>query len=67
VRTSREITVAQVASWTLALVGSATALSWAFLLFFADRDQRASVFAAGGIALAVWAAIHLTDRQDHRT
>jgi hypothetical protein len=51
----------------LALVGSAAALSWAFLLFCADREQRAAVFATGGLMLAVWAATHLTDRQHQHT
>jgi hypothetical protein len=61
----REITVAQVFSWTLALAGSAVATSWALLLFFADREGRAATFLGGGLTLAVWAAIHLTDRQHH--
>ena len=47
----------------LALAGSAAAFSWAFLLFCADREQRAAAFAAGGLMLAVWAAAHLTDRR----
>jgi hypothetical protein len=51
----------------LALAGSAAALSCAFLLFFSDREQRAATFAAGGLMLAVWAAIHLTDRHHSRT
>jgi hypothetical protein len=67
VSTPREITLAQVASWMLALAGSAAALSCAFLLFFSDREQRAATFAAGGLMLAVWAAIHLTDRHHSRT
>ena len=65
--TRREITLAQLTSWMLALAGSAAALSWAFLLFWSDRDQRAAVFAAGGLLLAVWAATHLTDRQHRRS
>lgn len=65
-RTRREITLVQATSWLVALVGSAAAFSWAFLLFFADRDQRAATFAAGGLALAVWAATHVTDRQHER-
>lgn len=59
----REITVAQVVSWLIALAGSATALCLAFLLFVTDREQRAATFATGGLALAVWAAVHLTDRR----
>lgn len=62
----REITLAQLFTWTLALAGSAAALSWAFLLFFADHEEGAATFAAGGLALAVWAALHLTSRQHHR-
>jgi hypothetical protein len=50
----------------VALVGSAAALSWAFLLFFADREQWAAAFAAGGLMLALWAATHVTDRQHER-
>jgi hypothetical protein len=67
VQTRREITLVQATSWMLALVGSAAALSWAFLLFFADREQRAATFAVGGLMLAVWAASHLTDRQHRRS
>jgi hypothetical protein len=66
VRTRREITLVQATSWLLALAGSAAALSWAFLLFFADREQRAVTFAAGGLVLAVWTATHVTDRQHER-
>ena len=66
VRTRREITLVQATSWLAALVGSAAALSWAFLLFFADREQWAATFAAGGLMLAVWAATHVTDRQHER-
>ncbi len=50
----------------LALVGSAGALSWALLLFAADRERRAAAFAAGGVMLALWAATHLTERQHER-
>ena len=66
VRTRREITLVQATSWMLALAGSAGALAWAFLLFFADIDKRAVVVAAAGLMLALWAAIHLTDRQHRR-
>jgi len=67
VRTQREITLAQATSWMIALVGSAAALAWAFLLFFADREQWAAAFAAGGLMLALWAAAHVTDRRHERS
>jgi hypothetical protein len=57
----REITLAQVLGWTVALAGSAVALSIAFLQFWADHEGRAALFTAGGLALAVWAASHVTD------
>jgi hypothetical protein len=57
----REITPAQVLTWMLALVVSVAALYWAFRLSLADHEQRAAVFAAGGLGLVVWAAYHLTD------
>jgi hypothetical protein len=59
----REITLAQVTGWALALIGSAASLSWAFLLFVADRERRAAAFAVGGLMLAFWAATHLTERR----
>jgi hypothetical protein len=59
----REITIAQVTSWLLSLVAGGGALSFAMLLFFADREQRAVLFALGGIALTVWTAARLTDRR----
>jgi hypothetical protein len=62
----REITLGQALSWMLALAGGAAAFSWAFLLFVADREQRALPFTAGGLVLVVWAGIHLTDRQARR-
>jgi hypothetical protein len=58
----REVTLTQVFSWILALVASVTALSWASLLFLADHDQPAALFAVGGLALVLWSAFHLTDR-----
>jgi hypothetical protein len=67
VRTPTEITLGQATSWALAVAGSAVALSWAFLLFFADREQRAAAFAVGGLALAAWAAFQLTDRRHQCT
>jgi hypothetical protein len=63
----REITVVQATSWMLALVGSAAALSWAFLLLFADQERRAAAVAVGGLTLAVWVAAHLTERQHQRS
>jgi len=62
----REITVPQLLSWLLALAGGATSLCLAFLLFVADKEQRAATFASGGLALSVWAAVHLTDRRSSR-
>jgi hypothetical protein len=59
----REVAPAQAVIWIIALTGSATALYWAFLLFLADREQRATTFALGGLALVIWAAMHVTDRQ----
>jgi hypothetical protein len=61
----REVTLVQVLSWLLALAGGFAAFYWAFLLFFADREQRAVMFTAGGLALVLWAATHLTDREHH--
>jgi hypothetical protein len=52
-------------TWMLALAGSAAALYLASMLFLADREQRAAIFAAGGLALVLWAAFHLTDRPHH--
>jgi hypothetical protein len=61
----REVTLTQVLCWLLALAGSLVALYWACLLFLADREQQAAIVGAGGLALVVWAAFHLTDRPDH--
>jgi hypothetical protein len=58
----REVTLGQVLGWMVALAGGVAALYWASMLFFADDEQRAAIFAAGGVALVVWAANHLTDR-----
>jgi len=65
-RPPREITPAQALLWLLALVGSTTAFSWACLLFFADREQRALTFALCGLALVLWTAVHVTDRRHER-
>jgi len=62
----REVTLIQVFCWMLAFVASVGALSSAFLMFLADHEQRASMFAAGGAALIVWSVFHLTDRPYHR-
>lgn len=63
----REVTLAQLFGWMLALLASVAALSWACLMVFADHDQSAAFFAAGGLALLFWSAFHLTDRADgHR-
>jgi hypothetical protein len=45
----------------IALAGSVAALYIASMLFLADLEQRAAIFAAGGMALLAWAATHLTD------
>jgi hypothetical protein len=58
----REVTLAQVFCWILALVASCSALSFASLLFLADHERPAALFAAGGFALILWSAFHLTDR-----
>jgi hypothetical protein len=58
----REVTLAQVLCWLLASAGSITALSLASLLALADREQPAAMFAAGGLALVLWSAFHLTAR-----
>jgi hypothetical protein len=50
----------------LALLASVTALSWASLMLLADHEQPAALFAAGGAALLIWSAFHLTDRPRHR-
>lgn len=54
-----ETTIGRAVSWTLAFAGSTAALSIAFLQFVADHEQRATLFAIGGIALLVWAVAHL--------
>ena len=48
----------------LALAGSLAALYWACLLFLAGREQEGAIVGAGGLALVLWAAFHLADRQD---
>ena len=66
-RVQREITITQAMTWMIALAGSVAALFCASMLFLADKEQQAGTFAAGGLALIVWAAFHLTDRQpQHR-
>jgi hypothetical protein len=63
----REVTLAQVLCWMLALLASVAALSCASLMLLADHEQRAVIFAAGGLALILWSAFHLTDRpHSHR-
>jgi len=59
----REITLGQAMAWILAFVGGAAALSGAFLLFLADREEPATAFTSGGLALLLWTGIHLTTRQ----
>jgi hypothetical protein len=49
----------------LALVASVAALVCASVLLFADAEQPATIFAAGGLALLFWSAFHLTDRPPH--
>jgi hypothetical protein len=61
----REVAVTQVLCWMLSLAGGIAALDWACLLFLADREQLAALFVAGGFALVLWAANHLTDRKHH--
>jgi hypothetical protein len=61
----REVTLAQVLCWMLALAGSLVALYWACLLFLADHEQRAVMVGAAGLALVFWTAFHLTDLQEH--
>lgn len=56
----REITLAQATAWILAFAGAAAALSGAFLLFLADREEPATAFTSGGLALLLWAGFHLT-------
>ena len=58
----REVGIGQLLSWMLALTGGSAALYWASVLFFADSEQAAVAFAAGGLALVVWSAFHRTDR-----
>jgi hypothetical protein len=62
----REVTHTQVFCWLLALVASVASLSLASLLLLADHEQRATMFAAGGLALILWSVFHLTDRPHHR-
>jgi hypothetical protein len=61
----REVTLAQLLCWLLALAGSLVALYWACLLFLADQEQRAAIVGAAGFALVFWAAFHLTDQPEH--
>jgi hypothetical protein len=58
-----ETTIGRAISWALAFAGSTAALSIAFLQFVADHEQRAMLFAIGGLALLVWASAHLLGRQ----
>ena len=51
--------------WMVALVASFAALSWAALMYLADDEQRATVFAGGGLVLIAWSVFHLTDRPQH--
>ena len=62
----REVTLAQVFCWMLVLLASVSALSWASLMFLADHEEQAAIFAAGGLSLIFWSAFHLTDRPDPR-
>lgn len=62
----REVTIGQLLSWMIALTGGVAALYWASMLFLADYERRAAIVAAGGVALFIWAANHLTDRGDRR-
>jgi hypothetical protein len=59
----REITVTQATSWLLSLAVGGASLSLAFLLFLEDREQRALLFALGGLVLTAWTSIRLTDRR----
>ena len=59
----REVTLAQLFSWMLALLASVTALSGAALMVLADNEEPAALFGTGGFALLLWSAFHLTDRQ----
>ena len=61
----REVTLTQVLCWMVALVASFAALSWAALMYLADDEQRATVFAGGGLVLIAWSVFHLTDRPQH--
>jgi hypothetical protein len=61
----REVTLAQLFCWMLALFASVAALSWASLMILADHEQPAALFAGGGFALLFWSAFHLTDRLHH--
>lgn len=58
----REVTLAQLFSWMLALLASVTALSGAALMVLADNEEPAALFGTGGFALLLWSAFHLTDR-----
>ena len=59
----REITMAQLLAWLAALVGGAGALAFALLVYLAGSDATAAAFAGGGLLLALWAGVHITDRQ----
>jgi hypothetical protein len=61
----REVTLAQLFCWMLALLASITALSWAALMVLADHEEPGALFATGGLALLLWSAFHLTDRPNH--
>jgi hypothetical protein len=58
----REVTLAQVFTWMLALVASVSALSWASLMLLADHEEQAAIFGVGALVLISWSVFHLTDR-----
>jgi len=58
----REITIGRVLTWTVALVVSAAALSYALLSLFGGHDGEAALYAVGGLCLALWAGADVTAR-----
>jgi uncharacterized membrane protein len=56
---ARRLTLTELVMGFLVLVVSVAAVSCALYSLFDARDQSALVFAAGGIYLAVWAAVRL--------
>ena len=55
----REQTWADVFLALIAFVAGAAALTFAFLSFFADREELTLVYAAAGVGLALWSGLRV--------